>query len=567
MIGRHARAKQRVGVTNDRLGCRVRWGLGKSSGALFLLLGLCLATAQERANFLGVNGELLDEAGPYYFINYGDRENAFAKAVPLAEALGLALSFDNSSKELTFQLGDTVAQLQATADITQGLVKRSGVFTVNGQSIDSPMGILIDGTAYVAITPIVSAFGGESDWYPDETLIAIRTADRLPVAIRTADRLPVRIPAPRIGFHSGDSGEFTRVVLDLPIGQETRIAVGRGLLVITLPDVRGDPHTLVDAENLESLTFGQSGPDLLLIVRPRHAIDPAGNGFRFGEWHSPARVEVLSLYIDFGPGLHGESVGSLISDPPSWEESGAPKTVVIDPGHGGHDPGASSIFAIEEEIVFDIALQLKQLLEDEGIGVVLTRDRDTFHTLEERSTFAAPHRNLFVSIHANAAPNPAASGVETWVFGQPLDPSLIDQAIRENGGGAVGEALTQEALELISSTDAKSDFLKESQFRYSCALAQIVQARMIEATGANDRGVRRNAFYVISTARTPAILVEVGFVSNEDEGSKLATADYQSKLAAALADGIKEFLSRGGSRGGIEIIDHLANKGLPVDCQ
>ena len=530
----------------------MRWGLGKRSGAFFLLLGLCLATAQESANFLGVNGELLDEAGPYYFISYGDRANAFAKAAPLAEALGLALSFDNSSKELTFQQGDTVAQLQATADITQGLVKRSGVFTVNGQSIGSPMGILVDGTAYVAITPIVSAFGGKSDWYPDETLIAIRTADRL----------PVRIPAPRIGSHSGDSGEFTRVVLDLPAGQEASIAVGRGLLVVTLPDVRGDPYTLADAENLESLTFGQSGPDLLLIVRPRHAIDPAGNGFRFGEWHSPDRVEVLSLYIDVGPGLHGESVESLVSESPSWEESGAPTTVVIDPGHGGHDPGASSTLAIEEEIVFDIAIQLKQLLEDEGIGVVLTRDRDTFHTLEERSTFAAPHRNLFVSIHANAAPNPSASGIETWVFGHPLDPSLIDQAIRENGGGAIGEALTQEALELISSTDAKSDLLKNEQLRYSCALAQIVQDGMVEATGANDRGVRQNAFYVISTARIPAILVEVGFVSNEDEGSKLATADYQGKLATALADGIEEFLAGGGG-----VLDYLVSRGLPVDCQ
>ena len=397
---------------------------------------------------------------------------------------------------------------------------------------------------------------------------AIGTPDETLIAIRTADRLPVLIPAPRIGFHSGDSGEFTRVVLDLPVGQERSIAVEQGLLVVTLPGVRGDPYTLADAENLESLTFRQSGPDLLLIVRPRHAIDPDGNGFRFGEWHSPDRVEVLSLYIDFGPGLHGEPVETLIAEPSSWEESEAPKTVVIDPGHGGHDPGASSTFAIEEEIVFDISLRLKQLLEDKGIGVVLTRDRDTFRTLEERSAFATPYRNLFVSIHANAAPNPAASGIETWVFGRPLDPSLIDQAIRENGGGAVGEALTQEVLELISSVDAtKSDALEESQFRYSCALAQVVQDYMVEATGANDRGVRQNAFYVISTARIPAVLVEVGFVSNEDEGSKLATADYQSKLAAALADGIEEFLSRGGSRGGIEIVDHLADRGLPVDCR
>lgn len=532
----------------------MRWGLGQRFSAFFLLLGLCLATAQERTSIkLMINEELLPEVGPYYF---SDSENSFAKAAPLAEALGLALNFDHSSKELTFQQGDTVAQLQTTADITQGLVKRSGVFTVNGQSIDSPMGILVDGTAYVAITPIVLAFEGESDWHLSDTLIVVRTADQLPALI----------PAPRIGSHSGDRGEFTRVSLDLPVGQEAIIEVGQDLLFVTLPDVRGYPYTLADYVNLERLTFERVGSDLSLIIRPRHAIDPAGNGFRVGRWNPPDRDEVEILYIDFGPGFQGGPVEPPISEPPFQERLGAPdpKTVVIDPGHGGHDPGASSTFAIEEEIVFDIALQLKQLLEDEGIGVVLTRDRDAFRTLEERSTFAAPDQhNLFVSIHANAAPNPAASGIETWIFGQPLDPSLIDQAIRENGGGAVGEALTQEVLELISSIDAtKSDVIKDGQLQYSCALAQIVQARMVEATGANDRGVRQNAFYVISTARIPAVLVEVGFVSNEDEGSKLATADYQNKLAAALARGIEEFLAGGGG-----VLDHPVSRGSPVDCQ
>lgn len=549
MIGRHARAKQRVEVAYDRLECRVRWGLGQRLSAFFLLLGLCLATAQERTSTkLMINEELLPEVGPYYF---SDSENAFAKAAPLAEALGLALNFDHSSKELTFQQGDTVAQLQTTADITQGLVKRSGVFTVNGQSIDSPMGILVDGTAYVAITSIVLAFEGESDWYLDDTLIAVRTADQLPVLI----------PAPRIGSH----GEFTRVSLDLPVGQEVRIEVGQDQLFIALPDARGYPYTLSNYENLESLTFERVGSDLSLIIRPRYAIDPAGNGFRVDRWNPPDRDGVEVLYIDFSPSFQGGPVEPPISEPPSQEGlgDGAPTTVVIDPGHGGHDPGASSTFAIEEEIVFDIALQLKQQLEGGGIGVVLTRDRDTFRTLEERSTFATPQRNLFVSIHANAAPNPAASGVETWIFGQPLDPRLIDQAIRENGGGAVGEALTQEVLELISSIDAtRSDVIKGEQRQYSCALAQIVQARMVEATGANDRGVRQNAFYVISTARIPAILVEVGFVSNEDEGSKLATADYQNKLAAALARGIEEFLAGGGG-----VLDYLVSRGSPVDCQ
>ena len=152
---------------------------------------------------------------------------------------------------------------------------------------------------------------------------------------------------------------------------------------------------------------------------------------------------------------------------------------------------------------------------------------------------------MFISIHANSAPNPNAEGIETWVFGQPLNPSLINQAIRENGGGAAGEALTQEALS--NANGIAGDILKEAQLNYSLTLAKIVQDRMVTATGAKDRGVKQNVFYVISTARIPAILVEVGFLNNSLEGPKLRTYGYQNTLALALAEGIVEFLENAGT--------------------
>ena len=195
-------------------------------------------------------------------------------------------------------------------------------------------------------------------------------------------------------------------------------------------------------------------------------------------------------------------------------------------------------------MVLSVALKLKKRLEEAGLEVILTRDTDTFLTLQQRSAFATPERNIFVSIHANSAPSTSASGIETWVFGRPLDPSLIERAIEENGGGVLGEELTEVARQ--TADEFAADILREAQLNYSLALAEAVQSHLVSATGARDRGVRANLFYVIRTARIPAILVELGFVSNAEEGAKLATDSYQDTLADGLAEGILTFLRGGG---------------------
>lgn len=221
------------------------------------------------------------------------------------------------------------------------------------------------------------------------------------------------------------------------------------------------------------------------------------------------------------------------------------RVVVIDPGHGGWDPGAQG-YASEEEVVLGIALHLKRLLEKEGIEVILTREDDSSLTEEKRSDLAAraalasgAERNLFISIHANAAHSEKANGIETWVFGKPLNPSLLELAIKENGGGELGQSLTHEAQGIAD--NAMTGWLKEEQLRLSKQLARAVQGNMVAKTGARNRGVRQNAWYVISRAQIPAILVEVGFVSNPTEGVNLATSTYQQKVAQGIADGIDEF--------------------------
>ncbi len=508
-----------------------------------LLLASCVTVAaQERHNYLAVNGTIVDEAGPYYFIAQGDSTNAYAKAQALADAMGLTVQYVSSEKILVFSDGSRTARFKTTSDITTGLVKAPGTVSLSpalsGQTtLASPMAILVDGVAYVAVTPVVTAFEGVSSW----------SSERHVITIDTAERLGYPVTRPRTGITEGVS----RVAFDIPTSATYEVAAGEGVLLIVLPGARAEAFDqTLDDPNLSRLSVSSSSGQVTVAIRVKYPVEASGKGYKVGVVD---KANGRTLYVDFAPGLVGTSVTAL--NPTSQAQTPAAtaqalltvpeqrQVVVIDAGHGGHDPGASGQ-AIEKQVVLAVALQLKRILEAEGVRVILTRDTDTFLTLQQRSLFATPERNIFVSIHANSAERTSASGIETWVFGEPLDPSNIDRAIEENGGGAEGQALTDEALR--SARDLAADILRETQLNYSLTLAETVQRNLVTSTGARDRGVRANLFYVIRTARIPAILVEIGFTSNPEEGRKLATSSYQATLAQALADGLLEFLRGGG---------------------
>ena len=506
---------------------------------LILLALSCAGFAQQRHNYLAVNGNLVDDAGPYYFIAQGDSSNAFAKAAPLAQAMGLQVAFESDSKLLVFSDGNRSATFSSTSDIVDGLRKRGGAVRLDPplrgtNALDSPLALLVDGTAYVPITPLVMAFEGESDWNSQSKV----------VTIDTADRLGYTLPDVRVGFTDGVS----RVAIDLPTGASYDVAAASKAFIISLPGARSDASTRqVDDDNVDAVVVAAASGRVTVTVHTAYELDATGSGYRLG---TVQRQDGTTLYVDFAAGLAGIAV-TAVGQQPADEGPQAlalvpdvRQVVVIDAGHGGHDPGASSRHAVEEHVVLSVALKLKQRLEHAGLEVILTRDTDTFLTLQQRSAFATPERNIFVSIHANSAPSLDASGIETWVFGRPLDPSLIERAIEENGGGTLGEELTEVARQ--TADDFAADILREAQLNYSLALAESVQGHLVNATGARDRGVRANLFYVIRTARIPAILVELGFVSNAEEGAKLATDSYQDTLADGLAEGILAFMRGGG---------------------
>ncbi len=492
-----------------------------------------LASGQQKVNYLAVNGVLLDTAGPYYFLDQGDNVDAFAKAAVLAQAMKLDVKYDPSAKTLTLSDGTTSAVFRATGDIAKGLVKQDGGLTVGKRSVASPMAILVDGTAYVPITPTVAAFGGISPWNGDKHVITIETADQLGYAL----------PAPRTGL----SGGVSRVAIDLPFAANYTVAADGKALVIRFPDAHATPKsTPMSDPNVTEIDVTQRGGQASLVVHTSYALDPEGKGFEVGTLD---KGDTKTLYVDFAPDLSGQPIAKLLSSDPSAPQALAapkpqPQVVVIDPGHGGMDPGTLSKWSVEKTVVLDVALKLRKLLEAQNVKVIMTRDNDTFLTLAQRSAFETPERNLFVSIHANSAPVASAAGIETWVFGKPLDPNYINLAIQENGSGAQGQALTEKARK--TADDIAGQILRETQYNFSMTLADDVQQHLIAATGATNRGVRKNLFYVLRTARIPSILVEVGFVSNPTEGHDLRESSYQEKLAQGLASGILEFLHGGG---------------------
>lgn len=173
--------------------------------------------------------------------------------------------------------------------------------------------------------------------------------------------------------------------------------------------------------------------------------------------------------------------------------------IVLDPGHGGSDPGAIYADVNEKDINLSVAQKTAQLLKNEGYEVVMTRDEDVFEELSDRAAAANRYSNpVFVSIHCNASDNPESFGVETY-------------NARESKKG------------------------KE--------FGKVIHKELLKSTGADDRGTHERNFVVLRETACPAVLVEIGFLSNEGERNRLTEDSYQNKIAVGIAQGIINYIN------------------------
>jgi len=231
-----------------------------------------------------------------------------------------------------------------------------------------------------------------------------------------------------------------------------------------------------------------------------------------------------------------------VPEPVPGRQPARPWRIVLDPGHGGSDPGALGVDGlVEKDVALAIAKQLKHRLEEgANAKVLLTRDSDVTRTLAERTAFAnANSADLFISIHANADRSGDLQGIETYTLNNSNDRATIRLAKMENGPGVrVGHGDLSFIL---------SDMVQSGKEEESNALAERVQSRVLgrlraRYTDIHNLGVKKGPFYVLVGAYMPCVLVETSFITHPVEGKRLGTTAYQNEIAEGLYLGITDFL-------------------------
>jgi N-acetylmuramoyl-L-alanine amidase len=194
--------------------------------------------------------------------------------------------------------------------------------------------------------------------------------------------------------------------------------------------------------------------------------------------------------------------------------------VVIDPGHGGQDSGTQKTGLVEKELTLDVAHRVERLLQQRGLVTLLTRNDDSYVSLQDRAAIANNQADcVFVSIHFDEAGRSAATGIETYYAAHPVSfPERIASW-----------------LPFLQRTSS------EPQNVESQSLATFIQEALVAHTQAVNRGTRPQQFFVIANVRHPAVLVEGGFLTNKDDVNKLVNGDYREQIALAISEGILRY--------------------------
>jgi N-acetylmuramoyl-L-alanine amidase len=240
--------------------------------------------------------------------------------------------------------------------------------------------------------------------------------------------------------------------------------------------------------------------------------------------------------------VYGRRPGPQGGDPARPAPGGrAPRTVVLDAGHGGRDPGAIGVGGVREKAVtLKLAKELGPRLEDRGFRVVYTRENDRTLSLEERTAIAeAAGGDLFISLHANASRRRSVKGIETYYPDVDHARHTLRVAARENG-------VPRSELDDLQKTMAQLRAREVSP--RSRRLAELVQAALVQGLpssygSVDDLGVKKGPFYVLFLSDMPAILVEVGFVTNRSEAKRLRDDRYLEVVAEHIASGLSRYRS------------------------
>lgn len=390
-------------------------------------------------------------------------------------------------------------------------------------------------------------------------------ADRRPaVSAPSASPAPARYPVIVRNIRSWSSQEETRLVLDLnrPVTYELKEPSSERVTVELDNAILGKSSRLqVSGGTIPRLFLvNQSRPKVVTIVLPKHKL----KNYKIFALSNPDR---LVLDVTHRPLGETQQIGNVMAAPatpsnntalrpapvipnptisdaavsPTARQSDAVKTIVIDPGHGGKDPGTIGRRGTTEK---DITLKVAQLLRDRlsklpNTRVIMTRERDTFIELEDRAKFAnSQEADLFVSIHVNSHPHKGVRGLEIYHFGEAKDQRALEVAARENGTPLNSTGVGWEYL--------VADLLTSKKIENSLELAWTAKQAMV--TGLNghystiDHGVKTAPFYVLRFTTMPGILAEIAFMSNPAEEEQMRSPAFLAHIAESIADGVRAYL-------------------------
>jgi N-acetylmuramoyl-L-alanine amidase len=331
-----------------------------------------------------------------------------------------------------------------------------------------------------------------------------------------------RAGAAHVGAVRDDDGTLRRIHVDLPRG--TSIASGVATGAVEPPIVRVRTG-LVDGD------------------RPRIVVDVDGaTDFRLSDAGDRRRMTLAVVGAQLAT-PDAAPADDAVPATPRLRRRIRPK-IVLDPGHGGDDPGAQG-YAVEKDVTLDLTRRLARLLRTRlHAEVVLTRDGDRTLALKDRTARAnAEDADLFVSIHANANPTGRLRGIETYYLDNSTDHATLRLAKLENGLDLLRPKNGEASLRYIL-----SDLVQVGKLDDSVRLARNVQRGLVDRLrarypGVVDLGVKRGPFYVLVGAYMPCVLVETAFLTHPVEGRRLARDDYRDDVALGLYAGIARFVS------------------------
>lgn len=482
----------------------------------------------------------------------------------LVKALGGNFKYNPTNGSFSFVIEKKVFQLQVNnpTALVDGKIKLLDNFPkVVGNKIYLPLSFILNNTSIKLDSNRNLLFLGK-----EPTVVSSQTgkpalplpgrAEETPSVSSTSATAVNIVPTKsdlflsNIRYYSANS--YTRVVLDLSGVPEYTVLVESGYIVVRLKSVKPSKEEVykirdglvkdvevLSGENETRVKIGVEGApvyrDFTLEQPPRIVLDV----LRKGQPSSPpSTTQPL-------PGAEVRPSQEVSVRPEEPQVRGKGKLlVVLDPGHGGTDPGAVGPMGTKEkDVTLSISLYLREELMKRGYRVALTRDKDIYIPLEERTQMANKLRaDVFISIHCNASFSSSVNGSEVYYMAVPSDSSAMAVALRENMEiGSRSEEIKQKTDMLIRILE---DMMKNAKINESSKLAEEIYKALRK--GNLEIPVKRVAqapFFVLRGAVMPAVLIEVAFISNPKEERLLRTSSWQKKVASLIADGVDVYLS------------------------